>query len=450
MNLHSLNTFNGGRLIAGRRPIRNEEILGENRIGGYYSSNPITYGIELQFLVPVLLSDRRDPHPSDPREATVVDSVVDSESAVTRDILHILRGLAEVPTTTHLGPPYPTREAFDKLDQESQAVSGRAEYSQWIVTIDNSLIPYQDPFHTDYIWVGVKVKSNKRNLSQAGHFDQIGKAIGVLRANLRIRVPSTTSLSIHVGETGRDEQTWDSGPVFFRTFCTMWWFLERYVMQLAHPSRLTNEACLPLRENSQISRNPIEELEKDEMHSVDYAHMYQKMQYIIPLLTGPEMTIIQSFWKAKNAATICQRLTVPVNKWVRMGVMQMPVPGEGKGSIGFSGFCRRALPEINVHNNGHTGTIEFRCMEGTLDPLLIINWLAVVTRLYDFSRRGNTADILGILQKSNLGLGTGQYSGLQLLEDLGLPIQAEYFRTKIETQPEKMSEELKTLFVPAK
>ncbi|KAI1214178.1 uncharacterized protein F4807DRAFT_468125 [Annulohypoxylon truncatum] len=456
MTYPNLNDFNGGHLIAGRNHTLDEELWSESRAIRYYSCAPITYGIELQFLIPVLIQGRPDPNPDDPRkvifvnvDATTTYSQV--EDIVTQNILHVLRGQVQVPATTHLGPPFPTREAFAQLDQESQAVSDMGAYEQWIVTTDKSLVPENDQFLEHYDWIGVKVKSNKRDMSNPDHFDQVGRVIEALRANFRVRLPPTTSLFIHVGEAFRDEREWQDGPRHLRAFCTMWWFLERYVLQLAHPSRRTHPECLPLREHSRIAQGLEDlDLEKHEMHPSNFAHMYQQMQYIVPLLTGQEMDIIKSFWKAKDAAIICQRMTVPATQWVDVGWgVKLPRPTEARGSVGFSGFCRWGLrSSINLHNNGHTGTFEFRSMESTLDPLPIINWLAVVTRLYDFSRRGNTGDILGILQKA-LAF-EPQYSGVQLLQDLGLPVQAEYFQAKIERQPTTLMEDFNTLFVPVK
>lgn len=314
------------------------------------------------------------------------------EIIVRLSILIILR--SEVPTTTHLGPPNPTGETFEALDKESQAVS------QWIVTINNDLVPEDidnDPFSGFYRWVGVKVKSSKRNMSDENNFDQIGRVIEALRANFRIRLPSTTSLFIHVGELWRNEEVWNSGPRSLRAFYTVWWFLERYVTELAHLSRRTHEQCLLLREYSRLARDPKISMVKED-----------EMQRVIPALPSD---VVQSFWKAKDTATIYQKLSMPMSKY-RSQV-------EGKGSIGFAGYCRNRLEHvITSHNNGHTGTLEFRSMKGTLDPLLIVNWLAVVTRLYDFARRGNTADIQVILQK--VYLGGDNYSGVQLFYDIQL------------------------------
>ncbi|XDG10346.1 hypothetical protein ABKA04_009961 [Annulohypoxylon sp. FPYF3050] len=258
-------------------------------------------------------------------------------------------------------------------------------------------------------------------MSDENRFDQISRVIEALRANFRIRLPSTTSLFIHVGELWRDEEAWNNGPRSSRAFCTMWWFLERYVTELAHPSRRTHEQCLPLREYSRLARGPkICMVKEDEMHPASFADMYQQMQHIIPALPSD---VVQSFWKVKDAAPICQKLSVPMSKYPKSQV-------EGKRSIGFAGYFRNGLEHvITSHNNGHTGTLEFRSVEGTLDPLLIVNWLAVVTGLYDFARRGNTADIRGILQKAHLG--GDNYSGVQLFYNLGIPAQAEYFDAKI-------------------
>ncbi|KAI0893800.1 hypothetical protein F4806DRAFT_474460, partial [Annulohypoxylon nitens] len=103
-------------------------------------------------------------------------------------------------------------------------------------------------------------------------------------------------------------------------------------------------------------------VKEDEMHPASFAEMYQQTQYIIPALPSD---VVQSLWKAKDAATICQKLSVPMSRCKSQV--------EGKGSIGFVGYCRNGLEYLIIsHNNGHTRTLEFRCMEDTLDPLLIV------------------------------------------------------------------------------
>lgn len=60
------NDFRGGDLTAGRAPHPNEDIESDFRLVNRDSCMPITYGIELQFLIPVLFNEQ-DPHPEDPR-----------------------------------------------------------------------------------------------------------------------------------------------------------------------------------------------------------------------------------------------------------------------------------------------------------------------------------------------------------------------------------------------
>ncbi|KAI0140014.1 hypothetical protein F4776DRAFT_677262 [Hypoxylon sp. NC0597] len=417
----------------------------------------VTYGVELQFLIPVLIGKQDDPHPNDTRKVTVVPEDADYDDilvTVTANILHCLRGVARVPAWTYLGPPFPNVRALDTMDDESAAVSVMPAYSQWVVETDEDLLP-TDTFSDIYTWVGVKVKSNKRDLNWPNHFDQIHNVIVALRQNFRMRLPPTTSLMVHVGEKWRDFMAYGAGTRPLRVFCTMWWLLERYVQELAHPSRSEHPACQSLKMKSRLARTSAADLEHEiaegGMRKINFANWYKQMHAILPTtaMSARDNQQLECLWRSKNALEIVQKMTVPTEKTVTMELTGEKVTHqfEGRGSVGFQGICEGGLGIALPHNDGHTGTIEFRCMEGTLDPLLIIHWVAVVTRLFDFSRRGDTTDIMGMLEKGQRY--DGSYSGLALLQDLGLPEQYEYFKGKTTNDKhlDITKETLDTLFV---
>ncbi|KAI0838850.1 hypothetical protein F5Y06DRAFT_303485 [Hypoxylon sp. FL0890] len=445
----------GGHLIAGEKPRPEPDYLEEIR-GQQY---PITYGVELQFLVPVLARGQSDPHPDETREAIIVEpgfSYAQISRRVTDAVLDRLRGTAQVPAWTHLGPMIPNRATMAKMDSESQAVSYMPAYSQWVVQTDEDLLPKDDPFSEIYTWVGVKVKSSKRNTSWPNHFDQIGRVLVALRADLRMRLAPTTSLSIHVGVLWHDIMSYEMGPRFLRVFCTMWWLLERHVQDLAHPSRRTHPACQPLRSGSRLARmDPSDlqyELEEGGMDKLSFRNWHRQMHFIVPTiaLNTAEMNQIESIWRAKDGKSIVQKMTVQTMQTETMELtgQKSKFPCEGRGSVGFQGFCEGAIGIPLAHNDGYTGTIEFRSMESSLDPLLILNWIAVVVRLFDFSRRGNTGDIMGILARAQTE--DGSFNGLNLLQDLGIDQQYVYFADKMEADKTRdiTQESLPTLLVP--
>ncbi|KAI2606566.1 hypothetical protein GGR54DRAFT_620675 [Hypoxylon sp. NC1633] len=453
----------GGDLVAGRSLTWLDSDL-------YWHRYPITYGIELQFLVPVLAKGRSDPHPHETRRAIVVDegaSLHDIHGQVTGIILDIIRSQG-IPAWTHLGPPFPLYEMVKTFEQESQAVSQLPEYSQWVVEVTEDLLDLlrgKDPFQDMYTeWVGVKVRSSKRDSSWENHFDQIGNVIRALRNTLRIRPAPTSTLSVHVGEARRDIDVYETGPVFLRNFCTMWWFVEDHIQSLAHPSRREHPDCQPLRKNSKLatmSDYKLESyLERGGMDDVDFGHYYKMMNYITPFgcLLRREQKEIESIWRSRGAKKLTRKMEVWTVEMIDMDDVNSPTPGgkkrrerhdiRGRGSVGFQGFCegaRKTIPTLRQHNNGETGTLEFRSMESTLDPQLIFHWVAVVMRLFDFCRRGNTSDIMAVIVKAAR---RNTYTGIQLLEDIGIPLQARYFERKISTHGVPNTETMETLFVP--
>ncbi|OTB05549.1 hypothetical protein M426DRAFT_10594 [Hypoxylon sp. CI-4A] len=434
----------GGHLIAGQRPLPNEDLESDHVLDAYYERAPMTYGIELQFLVPVLEGDEKDEFSDDPRKVLVVEKDAQLEvveKAVSDAILLTLRTKAQVPAWTHLGPPYPNREIVNKLDSESQALWPEQPYSQWVVQVDRDL-----EFPTDigrYKWVGIRVKSNRRFLTQASHFDQIGKVIVALRNEHRLRLAPSTSLNIHVGQFAHNYDSYALAPRLLRMFCTLWWLIEKQIFELVHPSRYNHLDCQPLRLSSNLAKMSSQELDKElkegGMSEINYTGWYNQMHYILPSSNSVDQRRqVESIWRAKDSKAITEKMLVLAPRSFETPSAKGKMLMFWRGSIGFQGFCEGALPFLSrlPHNDGRTGTLEFRCMQGTLDPLHIAHWLRVVTRLYDFSRRGNTADIMGILHKA-LGVvdgpeGVKEYSGLELLRDLGLPDQADYFTSFVQ------------------
>ncbi|KAI1762948.1 hypothetical protein GGR53DRAFT_521308 [Hypoxylon sp. FL1150] len=416
--------------------------------GQYYKTIPITYGVELQFFIPVIIGDKPDPHNSDgrtddrfvrrfkagedSRPETVVNQVIN-------DIVVALRIVSQVETWTYPGPPYPKRAVVEAMDQEAQSILRGGAYSQWVVEAAPALALRRDRFSDIYTWVAVKVKSSKRNSTIEGHFDPIAKVIFTLRWAFRLRLPSTTSLSVHVGELTRDIDSYETCPVWFRRFCTLWWFIETHIFLLSHWRRRRNGKCLPLTQHSVLKRMSDEELarELEKGHQgASFAHLYEQMHYIMPsAITKRERDEVEFIWRAKDAKTLCQKLLVHKVELVNMGFGNDFLAMnhvEGRGSLGFQGFCEGADAYSSRKNNdGETGTIEFRSMDGSLDPELIYHWVTLLIRLYDISRRGKTSDIMGIIARTQ-----NSYGALPLMRDLGLHEQHAFFEAAMNS-PDK-------------
>ncbi|KAI1405337.1 hypothetical protein F4819DRAFT_501976 [Hypoxylon fuscum] len=446
----------GENLTAGKAPLtqEQEEYFGELYTDQYYKRINLTYGVELQFLVPVLKGQQDDPHPTDTRFVTRVAEEATDEvifQTITEMLLQGIRN-GRAPAWTHRGPLRPRRNELSTMDQESQAVADMPKYSQWVVEVAQDLVPQNDAFGKLYTWVGVKIRTNKRNSAWPSHFDLLADIVVFLRNDLRLRLPPTTSFMVHVGEEIRDIMAYEIGPRWLRTFVTLMWFIEDHILLLCHQSRRTHPACMPLRRNSKLAVKPhdelIEELTEEGLNKEDYEYWYNQMQYITPktYLDKRARDEVESIWRSKDAKTLLQKLASGRTVTEYNAEIRATVSNQfwGRGSVGFQGFCQDALREGRVeHNNGHTGTIEFRSMEGTLDPILMLHWITICLRLIDFSRRGNTADVMAIIARS-----TGPYGGLNLLQDLGLQNQAIFFGTRASTYGPNITQETReTLFV---
>ncbi|XXG98174.1 hypothetical protein Hte_004495 [Hypoxylon texense] len=441
-------------LRAGNPILTEDDLLPmhEGWVEGYYKRTPVTYGVELQFLFPVLFAGQPDPHPNDGRQVLVVAPGTleyQIQKLVIDMILVVLRQVARVPAWRHLGGIYPNARVIAAMEEESQSIVRKERYAQWVVEAAPELLLRRDPYINRYKWVGIKVKSSKRDTTFTGHFDPIADALVALRRFFRLRLAPSTSLMVHIGEKERDSDSYDLCPVWFRKFCTLWWFVERPLFLLSHHSRRINGKCLPLTKHSILHTMDNEQLAEaieDGFQRNEFAPLYEQMHYILPetVLTQREQDEVEFIWRAKDTKQLVHQLLVQKMELVAMadeGRLE-PDPLLGIGSLGFQGFCEGAVPNNpSAHNDGETGTIEVRNMEGTLDSTLILNWVTVLVRLYDLARRGHTGDIMSIIYKSK-----GVYGGLDLLRDLGLPDQVEYFQAKV-NRPNYMLERFDNLFV---
>ncbi|KAI1073654.1 hypothetical protein F5B20DRAFT_498033 [Whalleya microplaca] len=404
----------------------------------------ITYGVEWQFLIPTLTKDQQDPHPNDSREVIVCPD--NDHFTVAKAVRGaVLATLSNVQVQAEGLPIFQRNVATSTVPQKDPSTP---PYSRFVVEIDQDLVPHPDKFPGSYTWVGVKVKSNIRNTNLPDHFDQIGHVSIALRNTLRVRLAPTTSFMVHIGEERRCSQEYNSGPLFLRRFCMLWWFIEPLIESLAHPSRATHPMCLSLRQHSYIRYTRSEELTQEWGCNKNFAPLYTYMHQMFPhVLRGGRLeTEIESIWRSVDAKSLARKMSVQIWELDTMETTgaQVPYPTWDTGSVGFHGFCEGALPEnTRPHNDGRTSTIEFRTLESTLDPLLIIHWLAVLVRLFDFSRRAPPSDILAIICQS-----TSDYTAMELLRNLGLEEQVYYFSDKKVSDRFSNSESKENSFVP--
>ncbi|KAI0376280.1 hypothetical protein F5Y04DRAFT_292826 [Hypomontagnella monticulosa] len=430
--------------VFGRPPGQQPSTAGSSNAGSSKASlrrkKDITYGIEFQFLVAVVRNGDEDPHPRDTRgfvrwqpgsdygalQKTIVDIILNN----------VIRA-ARFRAWTYNGPPYPDWDLVRRMDLASQSVAAGLAYTQWVVVADEDSLWFPGQIDdSPYGWIGVKVKTNKRNTNRINHFDRVAHFCTGIQHALRIRTLPSSSLMIHVGEEFFDIMEYEMIPRSLRVFCTLWWFLESRIMALAHPSRHDHVRCRALRDFSVLAHTSNRELERitqeSSMSEMNWASCWQdQMRSIMPRnrLSLREEAEVEFIWRVAEAKRLCQMLEVYTVEFVKMPVTgtREPQPILGRGSIGLQGICENAWPESPDRNNdGHTGTIEFRFMQGTCDPLLTAHWLAIVTRLFEISRSGSDYSIMALIFKCSRP--HTKYSSIELLFDLGLFDQVQVFR----------------------
>lgn len=143
------------------------------------TSSKITFGVELEFLVPYLQYGKTDPAADDPEENRPLTRVpggrLDNITAVQVQICEHLRDHKI---------PVDISSAFDNTQD-------------WCIDGDMSVMEGRHAF--GYDWAGIELKSPVLTADDKESFAQVVRVVTLLRQRFRIRVNQTTGFHVHVG-----------------------------------------------------------------------------------------------------------------------------------------------------------------------------------------------------------------------------------------------------------
>ncbi|CAG7554383.1 unnamed protein product [Fusarium equiseti] len=228
------------------------------------------------------------------------------------------------------------------------------KYQTWTVTIDGSL-------HAFYDWAGYESASGIEAVSpvlqdKATSWENVVNVLSSLRNNFRLLETNNCGFHIHIAK-GMETLSIH----LLRKLCILMCCVEDVIFRLCHPSRRGNKWALNiLGEGSFLYDNYNEGWPHLEV-PCDFWQYVPCSMASFPSILGP----LKKIWKAKDEKEL-QMLLNP-------------------SGLNFNKSCI-FLPKIR----SLTGTVEFRHLEGTLDPELIIRWGQLLTALFRFADKAPT------------------------------------------------------------
>ncbi|KAI1504789.1 hypothetical protein F5X99DRAFT_416473 [Biscogniauxia marginata] len=358
------------------------------------SQGCLTFGFELEFLLASVKGDAQDPDPDETRALLRISNPYDCDEEVENFIISILRQIDGLPVRSErdddFHPPHDNVPIYDA----------------WRITHDRSLKKTGRNSHDPYKWQGRELSSVVMSSDDLTYPKQIEDVCRALR-QARIHLNETTSVHVHVG---RGDEPFSLLTI--KKFATLYWLTEEKLLALHHPCRQQSQYSYLLTQMSNLAVDTAADPDPYEWHLDVYG--LDKMEKFVPSqlpqLLGVQLRKIWGCYDIEQLARL-----------MRGAQTKTSIP---RGAVGF----KRFLPAGK--SGGNTQTFEWRQMAGCLDPEHIIQWVRVCVAFTDFARKSSAEEFNGTLGRI-LERGSS-YTGFDLLGDLGLHAEAQYFKKRVD------------------
>ncbi|WYZ35194.1 hypothetical protein EsH8_I_001470 [Colletotrichum jinshuiense] len=396
--------------------------------------SPYTFGIELEFLLPYANEGTDDPYPSDPRWFYRHNPQSSSNNGANQkyysEFQHLLRDLlsddepesgsdassrAYSGNADHLAKIINSaghcsatlHDLFDKMSTENLGIPNSAllaiaesnghhlhlvedvdpRYQTWCVKQDCSLsrssgglLGYSGGH------VGVEVSSPiLRN--HPTDFGSVVDVLRIVRGGMRPMLDLSCGLHVHVGSVcGFSLRA-------LRRIATLIWAVDPILYTLVHPSRKTSLYTLPLRTSSILATDKtlpeynacldLRRVGKSGLRRGDVA-LSLEIEAHVPMDRLPERLQREFFgiWAAES-------------HWALWSLL---APRRGmKGGVSFMSVRGNLSTE---HSDAVCeGTIEFRLLEGTLDPELITDWTKLLLKIVETAETTRPVEFFRVVSR---------------------------------------------------
>ncbi|KAL3426077.1 hypothetical protein PVAG01_02868 [Phlyctema vagabunda] len=336
------------------------------------SRKPLTFGVELEFLLATLLDDAEDPHPSDPRTPYGISNEKPfSEAGYTKIQRHIARTLNEA--------------GFDAITADQGSESSLQLLSKWVVTSDSSLCMVD----TKYAWYAVELNSPAYYTCPESILI-VQKVCALLKKTYRINHNNSSGLHVHVGDGFAG-----FSDTVTQNVAAMSWAFEDLLDQMHPKSRIDgNEMCPSTLDGSRMTDALLNEkiVQRNLNGAFDPAEMRKlKHEGIARIFAAPGI--------------------------YQLSLLLVPCYG-GRSSASLRNLTTNDTLERDRK------TIEFRKHQGTLRPERVAHWIRFCVGLVDFAmeipRPRLVEFVTSKIDDSGFGL-------VELLNSIGLPLQARYY-----------------------
>ncbi|KAI2628573.1 hypothetical protein GGR54DRAFT_636290 [Hypoxylon sp. NC1633] len=344
------------------------------------SRGPLTFGIELEFLVPFIKKGEEDPHPKEERPPFRCSFV-----EFDRQILDVIEPFSHIRFRSQLKDLYHPPH------------NNVVRYDSWRLVKDAS-VKYVGP-KFEYLWAGREVTSDvMRSDDPVWYVKRITDVCRAIRET-RVHLNRTTSVHVHVG---RGDESFSL--LTMKKFATLIFYVDEMLLKLHHPWRQKSSHCRLIALTSRLGKKTMKEL-MEGGDPLDSAQAGQ-MDEFVPI--APDVMRTQQ--ATKSIEDLAYLMCDPIlNGFVR-------------GSVAF----RRFMPAGS--SGGNTHTFEFRQMAGCLEPGPIIHWVRVCLALVDYARLSEPPKYKALLWK----VLNGEVDASALLLELNLVEEEKYFRTSVE------------------
>ena len=179
------------------------------------------------------------------------------------------------------------------------------------------------------------------------------------------------------------------------------------IMSMHHPGRYEHVSCLPITKESRLAKKSIQGLMIET--SGNEQQIKERMHRFVPVTlreeSGDDRKIMQllCIWASDSVEDLA---------WLADCGLHARGNDWRAGSVGFTNFLSLDKP------GGHTHTLEWRQMAGSLDPQHISLWIRFCIYFTNFTRLAS-ADVYKAVLKEILGTGES-FTMSNLLQRIGL------------------------------
>ncbi|KAM0346891.1 hypothetical protein ACHAPU_005231 [Fusarium lateritium] len=319
------------------------------------TSQPSASRHERDYRGPLLIDfeshdEYHDPHPEDDRKYGCGEYFGDVVTEMANYITS--KGLL---TMYHSGLSYASPEWIEELNNHGRhPIKGiEPAFQTWTVENDASLMPWNDWAGYQRL-MGLEITSPILRDTPKG-WEEALEMVGILRNNYRLAVTTSCGFHIHVGKGTEPLPFHLLRKISVVTYCA-----ENMIYRLCHPSRRSQIFVQQL-----IGKSNLDCSFTDAWADMDVSGDFE--QYIpVDRIDRHVLGCLKKLWATTTVTGLQGWLKPHDNTGAScVKISQVGTPPDG--------------------TNDMNGTFEFRYLEGTLDPELIIRWSQLMVSLFQFA-----------------------------------------------------------------